>query len=74
MDKNHEAVGETGSAPGDIVGYEAAAELLGIPINTLYGWVHAKRVPHIRLGSRSVRFSRRRLLAHLAAHAVEVAP
>ena len=72
MDKNQEAV-DSANAPRDILGYSDAAELLGIPINTWYGLVHAKRLPHYRLGTRSVRFSRRKLLAYLQEHAVEVA-
>ena len=76
VEKNHDVTEETArdarKAASDIIGYAEAAELLGIPLNTCYGLVHARRLPHYRLGSRSVRFSRQRLLAYLAEHAVEV--
>lgn len=39
-----------------LVGYQAAADFLGIKVTTLYTHVFKKSVPHIRLNSRSVRF------------------
>lgn len=57
---------------GDLVGYADAAKLLGIPQNTLYGWVYQRAVPHVRLGPRMVRFSRKNLAAWLAERTVEV--
>lgn len=56
----------------DVIAYAQAAELLGLPIGTLYSWVHDRRVPHIRLGTRLVRFSRRALTAWLASREVPV--
>ena len=38
--------------------YREAATLLGVPIGTLYAWVHTRAIPHVRLGPRLVRFSR----------------
>lgn len=37
--------------------YAEAALFLGIPTNTLYSMVAERRIPHIRLGRRFVRFS-----------------
>jgi excisionase family DNA binding protein len=45
----------------DLCGYQEAAKLLAVPIGTLYAWVHQKRVPHVRLGSKVVRFDRAEL-------------
>lgn len=45
----------------DLIGYRELACLLGVPIGTCYAWVHQRRVPHIRLGPRLVRFSRREI-------------
>ena len=39
-----------------LITYTQAAALLNLPLGTLYAWVHQKRVPHIRLGPRTVRF------------------
>lgn len=54
----------------DIIGYREAARLLGVPIGTLYAWTHQRKVPHFRLTSRIVKFSRRTLVAWLEMHAV----
>ncbi len=40
----------------EMISYAEASEFLGVPVGTLYAWVHARRIPHIRLGSRMVRF------------------
>jgi len=58
--------------PGDLVGYEQAAAILGVPVGTLYAWVHYRRVPHVRLGRRLVKFSRVGLGRWLADRAVAV--
>ncbi len=58
----------------DLIGYEEAAELLNVPVGTLYGWVARKRLPHIRLGPRFVKFSRARLRRWLADHEVQPEP
>ena len=36
----------------EIVGVEIAASLLGIKISTLYSWVHQRKIPHRKHGSR----------------------
>lgn len=50
----------------ELLTYDQAAELLGVKRGTLYSWVHLKRVPHIRLSKRCVRFDRRELEAWIA--------
>ena len=40
-----------------LIDYDTAATFLGIPKGTLYALVSQKRVPHVRLGKRLVRFS-----------------
>lgn len=57
----------------DIITYEQAARILGIKVNTLYSLVSLRKVPHLRLGPRLVRFSRTALSEWLAAHAVQPA-
>jgi excisionase family DNA binding protein len=57
-------------APGDLVGYAEAAQLLGTSVNALYGWVYARRVPHIRLGKRTVLFSKAALARWIGARVV----
>ena len=39
-----------------LIGYSAAAELLGIPKGTLYWWVSQGSIPFVRFGPRTVRF------------------
>lgn len=41
-----------------IINYEEAAEILGIPIGTLYSWVCRNQIPHHRYSTRLVRFSK----------------
>lgn len=36
--------------------YKDMAKKYGFPIGTLYGMVHKKEIPHVRLGERMVRF------------------
>lgn len=55
---------------GDLMTYTEAAELLNVPKGTLYTWVFEKRVPHIRLGKRMVRFSRLQIAKWLQANNV----
>jgi len=45
--------------------YADAAALTGIKLNTLYSMVAKKQIPHVRITTRLVRFSRRALLAWL---------
>lgn len=63
---------ETKSGGTSTVGYAAAAEFLGVAKGTLYAWVHQRRVPHIRIGRRCVRFNRSALQAFLDERAVQV--
>ena len=55
-----------------IVGYRKATEITGLPEGTLYSLVSQKRIPHIRLGKRLVRFNVEELQAWLEAQAVPV--
>lgn len=50
--------------------YAQAAELCNLPIGTLHSLVCKRMIPHIRLGPRSVRFVRARLLQWLTDHEV----
>jgi excisionase family DNA binding protein len=40
-----------------LLNYVQVAEMLNIPKGTIYSWVSTKRIPHIRLSPRCVRFS-----------------
>ncbi len=53
-----------------LLGYAAAAELLQLPVGTVYALVSQKRIPHIRLGRRLVRFSEATLREWLAERSV----
>ena len=53
--------------------YSEAASRLGLKLGTLYALVHARRIPHIRLGPRLVRFRPCELEAWVRAHSVEQA-
>lgn len=48
----------------------AVADLMGVPVGTIHQLVHQKRIPHIRLGRRFIRFRRSEVVAWLARHAV----
>ena len=45
----------------DLMTYGQVSKMLGIPRGTLYAWVFERRVPHVRLGKRMVRFSRQEI-------------
>lgn len=36
--------------------YDELAKLIGVKKGTLYFWVFEKRIPHVKLGARVVRF------------------
>jgi len=55
----------------NLLNYEQAAKRLGLKIGTLYALVSTKKIPHIRLSKRIVRFDATALDAWLAAHTVE---
>ena len=38
--------------------YREVADIQGVPIGTVYAWVSQRRIPHVRLGPRLVRFQR----------------
>jgi excisionase family DNA binding protein len=48
--------------------------MLAVPVGTLYAWVHQKRVPHIRISGRLVRFDRDELVAWLEGRRVPASP
>ena len=52
--------------------YQELAKLLGIKVNTLYTLVSQRRIPHVRIGSRLVRFDRRQIERWLTAKRVIV--
>jgi excisionase family DNA binding protein len=54
----------------ELLTYDQAAKLVNLKLGTLYALVSQKRVPHVRLGRRLVRFSRSELNAWLRRHAV----
>jgi excisionase family DNA binding protein len=50
--------------------YRDVAAALGVPVGTVYSWVHTGAIPHVRLGPRLVRFSRASIEGWLAARSV----
>ena len=52
--------------------YKQVSEQYGIPLGTLYTLVFTKRIPHIRLGKRFVRFSKNEIEAWMKACSVSV--
>lgn len=50
-----------------LLDYRSAAERLGVPLGSLYSLVHHRRIPHVRLGPRFVRFEPAALDAWVAA-------
>ena len=46
--------------------YAEAARLLNVRKGTLYAWVHERRIPHLRLSTRLVRFDEATLMQWLA--------
>ena len=53
-----------------LLDYSSAALFLCLPKPTLRRLVHELRIPHTRLGPRTVRFQRESLMAWLAEHEV----
>lgn len=53
-----------------ILNYEEAAKLLGVPVGTVYAWVSQKKIPHLRLGPRLVRFRKTEVEKWLLLHHV----
>lgn len=50
--------------------YDDAALLLSLPVGTVYAMVSQKRIPHVRLGPRLVRFVEAELLAWIESRCV----
>jgi len=50
--------------------YDAVAALLGVQKGTLYYWVNQRKIPHVKLGARIVRFDPAQLAAWMAARSV----
>lgn len=50
--------------------YQQAAQYLSLPLGSLYSLVHLKRIPHVRLSPRVVRFDEAELDAWLDARSV----
>ena len=53
-----------------LLNYEAAAKMLGLKLPTLYSHVCRKRIPHIRLSQRMVRYDEDELAAWLRSKSV----
>jgi excisionase family DNA binding protein len=60
------------SSPTKLLTYPEAACLLGVKIGTVYSLVSQRRIPHVRLSGRLVRFERRALEAYIAARRVDI--
>ncbi len=54
----------------EIGGYELAERMTGLGRPTLYSLVHERRIPHVRLSGRLVRFRASELRSWLDSHAV----
>jgi excisionase family DNA binding protein len=54
----------------NILDYRGAAACTGLPVGTLYALVSHRRIPHLRLGPRLVRFSSLQLREWLATHSI----
>ncbi len=46
--------------------YAETADRLSVPVGTLYAWVHERKIPHIRLSARTVRFEASEIQAWLS--------
>jgi len=46
----------------DLYTYSELSELLRVPVSTLRKWVMLKSIPHIKLGTKLVRFRKRDIL------------
>ncbi len=53
--------------------YAETAVRLSVPIGTLYAWVHERKIPHIRLSARTVRFEASEIEAWLSKRRVSAA-
>jgi len=60
------------TAFGQVVDYAGAQQVTGIGVNTLYSLVHHRKIPHLRITSRIVRFVRRELVQWMESHRVAI--
>ncbi len=60
------------SSTRKIIDYNGAHEVTGICINTLYGLVSRRKIPHMRISARLVRFVKRELEEWLDSRRVAV--
>jgi excisionase family DNA binding protein len=56
-----------------LMDYRAASKFLGVPVGTLYSWVHLRRIPHLRITGKMVRFDPEELRRWLEARRVPAA-
>ena len=54
----------------ELLNYKQTSQLLGMPLGTLYALVSKRRIPHIRLSNRLVRFDKTEIEAWLRQHPV----
>lgn len=63
-----------GSKPNEVrvplLAYKDAANILGLPLGTLYALVSRRQIPHVRLGKRLVRFDQGQLAAWVSSRCV----
>lgn len=44
--------------PQDYLDYQETSQLLKVPVGTLYSWVSQRKIPHVRITERTIRFRR----------------
>lgn len=64
---------DTPKPPSKMLDYNGVAMLTGLKLGTLYALVSQRRIPHVRLSKRLVRFPQDEIERWLAAHLVPVA-
>ncbi|MFH1811030.1 MAG: helix-turn-helix domain-containing protein [Pseudomonadota bacterium] len=57
-----------------LIGYAEAADILGLKHGTLYAMVSQRRIPHVRMGGRLVRFDSAELERWVESRRVAVSP
>jgi excisionase family DNA binding protein len=57
----------------ELMTYAEVGKMTGIKLGTLYAKVKDKKIPHVRLGKRMVRFRRAEIQQWLKAHSVAAA-
>ena len=62
---------ESPPSSSNLLTYPEAAEFLGVKIGTVYSLVSQRRIPHVRLSSRLVRFERKSLERFVAERRVD---